>query len=80
MMKIKVKLFGTLGQKFPGYDYKKGLEMELPEGTSVGDLLARLGLRDEDKPIIAVGGLIWDAEDELPEGAVVSVLQAVYGG
>jgi len=80
MMKIKVKLFGTLGQKFPGYDYKKGLEMELPEGARIGDLLARLELSDGNKPVVAVDGLIRRPQDELSQGAVVHVLQAVYGG
>ena len=44
MMKVKVRLFGTLSQKFPGYDSVKGLEVEIPDGARVKDLLAHLGI------------------------------------
>lgn len=80
MMKIKVRLFGILGRKCSGYDPQRGLEMELPEGARVGDLLARLGLSEGNTPVVAVENLIRSPQDELFEGAVVHVLQAFYGG
>jgi sulfur carrier protein ThiS len=80
MIRIKVKLFGTLSQKFPGYDLQRGLEVDLPEGARVDDLLARLGLSDRNKPVVAMDSLIRSPQDELLEGAVVNLFQAVYGG
>ena len=38
-MNITVKLFGTLSDLFPKYDFEKGLELDLPEGSKVADLL-----------------------------------------
>jgi len=79
-MKVKVKLFGTLSQRFPGYDLHRGLEVELQEGARVGDLLALLGFSDRNMPVVAMDSLIRSPQDELSQGAVVNVFQAVYGG
>lgn len=80
-MKILVRLYGTLSRKYPGYDPEKGLDLELPEGSRVGDLLARLRLGGEgNRAVVAVDGLIRNSQDEISEGAVVNVLEAVYGG
>ena len=45
----------------------------------MGDHLARLELSDGNKSVVAVDGLIRGPQDELSEGAVVRVLQTVYG-
>jgi len=79
-MKIQVRLYGTLSRRYPGYDPEKGLEVELPEGSRVGDLLARLGLDEGNKAVVAADSVIRSPRDELSEGALVHVLQAVYGG
>jgi sulfur carrier protein ThiS len=79
-MKVKVKLFGTLSQNDPAYDPQRGIEADLPDGARVGDLLALLGLSDSNKPVVAMDSLIRGPQDELSEGAVVHVFQAVYGG
>ena len=46
----------------------------------VGDLLALLELSDRNKPVVAINSMIRSPQDELSEGAVVNVFQAVYGG
>jgi len=51
-IKIKVKLFGTLGQRFPDYSPEKGLEVEISEGASVGDLLAHLKISGHQGGIV----------------------------
>ena len=79
-MNIQVRLFGTLRKRYPGYDPAKGLEVELPDRARVGDLLARLGLSEGNKAVVSVDSVIRGPQDELFEGAVVHVLQAVYGG
>jgi sulfur carrier protein ThiS len=79
-MKVKVRLFGTLGQKFPGYDPAKGLEVEIPDGARVKDLLARLGIPETRGGVAAAGGVILHPEDPLKDGASVHLLQSVYGG
>ena len=79
-MKVKVRLFGTLGQQFPGYDSAKALEVEIPDGARVKDLLARLRISEVKGGVVAVGGKILHPEDPLKDGASVHLLQPVYGG
>jgi sulfur carrier protein ThiS len=80
MMKVTVRLFGTLSQKFPGYDPVKGLEVEIPDGARVKDLLAHLGISETMGGVATVKGMILRLEDPLKDGASVHLLQAVYGG
>jgi sulfur carrier protein ThiS len=79
-MKVKVKFFGTLSQKFPGYDSENGIEVEIPDGARVRDLLAHLGIPEIKGGVAAVEGMILKLEDPLRDGASVHLLQAVYGG
>lgn len=79
IMNINVKLFGTFSQDSPGYDPQRGLQVELPNGARVDDLLALLGLIG-DKTVVAVDNRIRSSQDELQEGADVHVLQVVFGG
>ena len=79
-MKVTVRFFGTLSQKFPGYDPVKGLEVEIPDGARVKDLLAHLRIPEAKGGVAAVEGMVLKPEDPLKEGAAVHLLQAVYGG
>ena len=79
-MKVKLRLFGTLSQKFPGYDSEKGLEVEIPDGARVKDLLAHLGIAEMKGGVAAAEGVILRLEDTLKEGVCVHLLQAVNGG
>jgi len=80
MMKVAVKLFGTLGQAVPGYDPEKGLEVEIREGARVKDLLGRLKISGVKGGVVAAGGKVLHPEDSLKDGMSVHLLQAVYGG
>lgn len=79
-MKVRVRLFGTLGQLFPGYQHSKGVEVELPDGATAKDLLAHLGISESQGAAIAVGGRILKADDRIAGGAPVHVLQVIQGG
>jgi len=79
-MKVKVRLFGTLSLKFPGYDPAKGFEVEIPDGARVKDLLAHLGIPETKGGVAAAEGVILHLDDPLPDGATVHLLQSVYGG
>jgi sulfur carrier protein ThiS len=79
-MKIKVKLFGTLGQRFPDYSPEKGLEVEISEGAEVGALLAHLRISNHQEGIVVQEGRFLSQEEKLTNGALVQVFQAMYGG
>ena len=79
-MKIRVKLFGTLSQRFPGYRHAEGMEVEIPDGATAKDLLAHLEIPASQGAAIAVDGRILKADDRIAGGAPVHVLQVVHGG
>jgi hypothetical protein len=79
-MKIRVKLFGTLRQYVPDYDPEYGLEIEIPDGAKVQDLLARLEISESNTPIIAIDNRIAKIDDELMEGSWVNLIQRAFGG
>jgi molybdopterin converting factor small subunit len=76
-MKVKVKLFAQ---------YRDGRflerEMELPEGTTVADLIQWLELPVEKLPvgILLVNGKHVTPETPLEEGVVLSIFPKVGGG
>jgi thiamine biosynthesis protein ThiS len=79
-MRIRVKLFGTLSQRYPGYQQAEGLEVEIPDGATAKDLLAHLGIPESRGVAVAVDGRILKADERIAGGAVVHVLQVLSGG
>ena len=79
-MKIRVKLFGTLSQRFPGYQQAQGMEVQIPDGATAKDLLDLLEIPDSQGAAVAVGGRILKADDRIGCGAPVHVLQVLSGG
>ncbi len=79
-MQVKVKLFGTLPQRFEDYDSEKGMVIAMPEGACVADLRSFLGITDADSSIVALDGLVVKPEHKLAEGVRVRFFQRVFGG
>jgi sulfur carrier protein ThiS len=79
-MKVKVKLFGTLSQRFPGYQRSEGLEVELPEGVTVKDLLDLLKISESQGTVVIAEERILKMDDKIPGGVPVNVLQTIGGG
>ena len=79
-MKVKVKLYGTLCQRFPGYRYSEGLEVEIPDGATVKDLLALLEISESRGTVVIMDGRILKADDKIRDRVTVNVLQSIYGG
>ena len=79
-MKVKVKLYGTLRQCFPGYHHSRGMEVEIPDGARVKDLLARLEISDAQGAVVVMEGQVLKANDTICDGVPVHVLQSLSGG
>jgi molybdopterin synthase sulfur carrier subunit len=79
-MKLKVRLFGTLSQRITHYNAQEGIDVEIPDGARVKDLLAHLGLSESNAGIVFVEGQIRRAEEELQDNATVNIFQAMFGG
>ena len=79
-MKIRVKLYGTLSQQIPGYQHSEGIEVEIPDGATVKDLLSGLKISESQGVAVAMEGRILKADDAILGGAPVHVLQPLSGG
>ena len=79
-MIIKVKLFGKLRKSFPDYEPDQAVEIEIPDGGHVKDLLSALNVSNSDGYVILIDGRIKGVEDELHENADITILEALQGG
>jgi sulfur carrier protein ThiS len=78
-MKAKIKLFGTLSQGFPGYQCSEGMEVEMPVGATVKDLLTLLEIAESQGPVAIVEGRIQRADDNMRPGVPVNITQVIDG-
>jgi sulfur carrier protein ThiS len=79
-MKVRVKLYGTLSQRFPGYRHSQGMEVEVPDGATVNDLLALLEISESQGAVVIVEGRVLKADDKMRCGVPVNVFQTIHGG
>ena len=79
-MKIKVRLYGTLGNHIPGFDPLKELLLEIPDGSTAGDLLDRLAIPRKKVGIISVDGSLAKATKPLHSGNFVRIYRPLAGG
>ena len=79
-MKVKVKLYGTLSEHFPGYQPSQGIEVEIPDRATAQDLLTLLGISESQKAIVIVEGRILRADDRMRGGVSVNIMQTISGG
>jgi sulfur carrier protein ThiS len=79
-MKLKIKLYGTLSQQFPGYQHSQGIEVEIPEGATTKDLLALLEISEKQGAVVVRDGQILKASDTMQGEVPVHVLQSLSGG
>jgi sulfur carrier protein ThiS len=79
-MKLRVKLYGTLSQQFPGYQHSEGIEVEIPDGGTVKDLLAHLEISEKQGAVVVRDGQILKADDIIRNGVHIHVLQSLSGG
>lgn len=74
-MMVEVKLFASFREgRF------KEKELELPQGSSLGDLLAQLEIAPKDAKIAIVNGSAVSAEHKLAERDVIAIFPPIAGG
>jgi sulfur carrier protein ThiS len=79
-MKVRVRLYGTLSQSIPGYQHSQGIEVEIPDGATVRDLLALLEISESQGAVVIVEGRILKPDDRMRRGVSVNILQVIHGG
>jgi len=77
---VQVRLYATLRRYRPEVKLGESLPMELPEGTTVGQLIERLGIPAEVVKNIFVNHCQQGPEHALQNGDEVAIFPPVAGG
>ena len=79
-MQVRVRLLGTLSACFQGQYPPAGINIEIPAGATVADVVDAAGIPRERVALVTVNGLLAKADDRVPEHAVVKFMQPIIGG
>ncbi len=79
-MKVHIRLFGTLGNKFPDHDRLKSFALEVPEGSTVANLIAKLDIPQSKIGIVSLNGQLVKVQKQLNDGDFIRVFQPIFGG
>jgi sulfur-carrier protein len=78
-MKIQVNLYATLALEQTNRGTEAGL-IEIEDGTSIGDILNRLGVSSDAPKIIFLNGIHADLETIPKDGDRIAVFPPIAGG
>jgi molybdopterin synthase sulfur carrier subunit len=79
-MKVEVKLFANFREYLPPGSEKYSCTLELEEGTTIAQVLARLKIPESQPMVPLVNGIYRQPEDPLQPGDVLSIFPPVAGG
>lgn len=79
-MRVTVKLFATLVRFKDGSRAGKAFDMELPEDSTVQDLIDTLKIPMEDTHVVFINNIIVENQAKLKNGDVVGMFPPVGGG
>jgi molybdopterin converting factor small subunit len=79
-MKIELRLFASLSRYLPDRRAGNLCAMEVPEGTTIKELLERLAIPAEIRKIIIVNGVHAGDKQTLAEGDRIGIFPPVAGG
>ena len=79
-MKINVKLIATYRDLLPSEAQGNKIEIELPEGATVSDVMARFDVPQDESSVILLNGATVPLSTILAEGDTVTAFSAIAGG
>ncbi len=79
-MKVEIKLFANFQEYLPAGSGKYSCFLEIEEGTTIRQILTRLGIPESMPMITLVNGIHRDGENPLHGEDVLSVFPPVAGG
>lgn len=77
---IRVKMIATYRDHLPPEANNGVIELDVPEGTTVYDAVARFGIPMDDSSVIVLNGLTVPLDTPLSEGDTVTAFSAIAGG
>jgi len=79
-MRVNVRTYATLCRYIPGVSAGIPIEIELPDGTSVSDLIERLKIPSREVKIAFVNGRTQSLDWLLESGDEMGIFPPVGGG
>jgi molybdopterin converting factor small subunit len=79
-MLIHVKLLANYREHLPPEAKNGGVDLDVPDGTTVREAMSRFAIPLDDTSVIVVNGLTVDLDTQLKAGDVVSAFSAIAGG
>ena len=79
-MRIEIQLFATLSEYRPGGASGEGVTVEVPEGTTVQELVQALKIPPDVECLRVVNGCDASSDQRLVEGDVLSLFPPLAGG
>ncbi len=79
-MKINVKLIATYRELLPPGTQGNKIEIEVPEGTKVSDVMTQFNVPQDESSVIVVNGLTVPLSTVLVENDEVTAFSAIAGG
>jgi molybdopterin converting factor small subunit len=79
-MRVRVKVFATLSRHLSGVMPGAQFEAEVPDGTTVEDLVERLSLPREEVKVVYVNGRARPSSYALNPGDDVGIFPPIGGG
>lgn len=80
MITVQVKLYATLRRHVPDLDVGEAMPVELSEDATVGSLLEKLELPEEQVKVTFVNGTVRKEDYRLSDGDEVGIFPPVGGG
>ena len=79
-MRVEVSLFATLATYLPTPNSGDSVVLEVPEGTTVGDVVASLAIPSDLECLRVVNGRDAESAQRLEEGDVLAIFPPLAGG
>lgn len=79
-MKVEVRLFATLERFLPPHACHGVATLEVPDGSTVGDVTRSLGIPGDLARVVLVNGLDGSATQRLAPNDVLDVFPPLAGG
>lgn len=79
-MKVEVRLFANFREYLPPGSEKYSCALELEEGATIGQVLAKLRIPESLPMVPLVNGIHRQPDDPLQPGDVLSIFPPVAGG
>jgi hypothetical protein len=79
-MNVRVKLMGTLPTHYSGSYTASGIDVELPHGACVADLVEKMGISKSRVGLATINGRLAHAQNTIPAGAAVKFFHKIAGG